>query len=105
MSLTELALLEGRRPLPLGDVMGLTLTLTATAQNSVSEYDIIFLLYRKSILEHIWRNYSRYRRLSRLYRNVAMYSNFVHFIYPNVLRNYNRELKKKYKYKISSGMN
>jgi hypothetical protein len=27
MSLTELALLYGRRPLPLGDVIGLTLTL------------------------------------------------------------------------------
>jgi hypothetical protein len=27
MSLTELALLDGRRPLPLGDVIGLTLTL------------------------------------------------------------------------------
>jgi hypothetical protein len=30
MSLTELALLDGRRPLPLGDVIGLTLTLTLT---------------------------------------------------------------------------
>jgi hypothetical protein len=28
MSLTELALLDGRRPLPLWDVIGLTLTLT-----------------------------------------------------------------------------
>jgi hypothetical protein len=28
MSLTELTLLDGRRPLPLGDVIGLTLTLT-----------------------------------------------------------------------------
>jgi hypothetical protein len=28
MSLTELALPDGRRPLPLGDVIGLTLTLT-----------------------------------------------------------------------------
>jgi hypothetical protein len=28
MSLTELALLDGRRPLPLRDVIGLTLTLT-----------------------------------------------------------------------------
>jgi hypothetical protein len=27
MSLTELALLDGRRPLPLGDLIGLTLTL------------------------------------------------------------------------------
>jgi hypothetical protein len=30
MSLTELALLDGRRPLPLWDVIGLTLTLTLT---------------------------------------------------------------------------
>jgi hypothetical protein len=30
MSLTELALLDGRRPLPLGDVIGLNLTLTLT---------------------------------------------------------------------------
>jgi hypothetical protein len=30
MSLTELALLECRRPLSLGDVIGLTLTLTLT---------------------------------------------------------------------------
>jgi hypothetical protein len=30
MSLTELALLHGRKPLPLGDVIGLTLTLTNT---------------------------------------------------------------------------
>jgi hypothetical protein len=29
MSLTELALLDGRRPLPLWDVTGLTLTLTS----------------------------------------------------------------------------
>jgi hypothetical protein len=28
MSLTELALLDGKRPLPLWDVIGLTLTLT-----------------------------------------------------------------------------
>jgi hypothetical protein len=28
MSLTELALLDCKRPLPLGDVIGLTLTLT-----------------------------------------------------------------------------
>jgi hypothetical protein len=34
MSLTELALLDGRRPLPLGDVMGLTLTLTLTRRIS-----------------------------------------------------------------------
>jgi hypothetical protein len=33
MSLTELALLEGRRPLPLGDVIGLTVTLTLTLRN------------------------------------------------------------------------
>jgi hypothetical protein len=32
MSLTELALLDGRRPLPLWDVIGLTLTLTLTDQ-------------------------------------------------------------------------
>jgi hypothetical protein len=30
MSLTELALPDGRRPLPLWDVIGLTLTLTST---------------------------------------------------------------------------
>jgi hypothetical protein len=30
MSLTELALLDGRRHLPLGDVIGLILTLTLT---------------------------------------------------------------------------
>jgi hypothetical protein len=43
MSLTQLALLDGRRPLPLGDVIGLTLTVTfiswygrsKTIQNSV----------------------------------------------------------------------
>jgi hypothetical protein len=31
MSLTELALLDGRRPLPLWDVIGLTLTLPLTS--------------------------------------------------------------------------
>jgi hypothetical protein len=35
MSLTELALLVGRRPLPLGDVIGLTLT---------STFNILFIL-------------------------------------------------------------
>jgi hypothetical protein len=36
MSLTELALLDGRRPLPLWDVIGLTLTLTLTLTNAYS---------------------------------------------------------------------
>jgi hypothetical protein len=36
MSLTELALLDGRRPLPLGDVIGLTLTLTLIKIGKVS---------------------------------------------------------------------
>jgi hypothetical protein len=34
MSLTELALLDGRRPLPLGDVIGLTLTLIDRKPNN-----------------------------------------------------------------------
>jgi hypothetical protein len=36
MSLTELDLLDGRRPLPLGDVIGLTLTLSV-AYNKVTK--------------------------------------------------------------------
>jgi hypothetical protein len=37
MSLTELALLDGRRPLPLWDVIGLTLTLTEVTYLTTAE--------------------------------------------------------------------
>jgi hypothetical protein len=38
MSLTEQALLDGRKPLPLGDVIGLTLTLTITQGKGGKEH-------------------------------------------------------------------
>jgi hypothetical protein len=50
MSLTELALLDGRRPLPLWDVIGLTLTLTGYEAHIFTIHNHSFPAYRKTVV-------------------------------------------------------
>jgi hypothetical protein len=50
MSLTELALLDRRRPLPLGDVIGLTLTLRLVNFNQLTRLDSIIRFYQVNYL-------------------------------------------------------
>jgi hypothetical protein len=94
MSLTELALLDGRRPLPLGDVIGLTLTLYTPKDKS----------------KHFWTNQGRYltsmpklnsldpttcMRIQKLRCNSTIIFMYVRSFLFNFPRN--RKLKKKRK--------
>jgi hypothetical protein len=60
-SLTELALLDGRKPLPLGDIIGLTLTLTLTLTQCYVPF-LNQLFTRCVVLDGHWRRGSLMKR-------------------------------------------